>query len=138
MERLIIVKKNRSQRIGIYCVLVLIILALVAVFMLWLPSVETILLFFPAILPVLLILLYYETWQVALGPNTISIKCLFFRDKTYSYSQLIDVHITFSYTLHEHICITLPDGKCIRLRTEDENFSKARRKLQSHYSIRNK
>lgn len=136
MKKVITVRKNEAQRMGLFCLLMLMICASITVCVLWSPYVQTFLLFVPIILPMFFVLLYYETWQLSLSSNKITLKYLFLQPMTYSYSQIIDAYAAYSYTLHEHICLTFSDGKHIRFRTEDENAGMARRKIQSHHSIR--
>ena len=64
-----------------------------------------------------------------------AIACMFF-EKAYSYYQITDAYAAHSYTLHEHICLTFSDGKRIIIKSEDDNAGAARRKIQSHHSIR--
>lgn len=132
----IVVRKNKSQRAGMWFLLVLMICAVIAVCFLCSPLDLSFLLFLPIILPAFFMVLYYEIWQVSLISNTITIKRLFFGTKTYSYVQISDAYTAYSYTLHEHICLSFNDGKKIIFRMEDENASIARREIQSHHSIR--
>lgn len=135
MKKVIVVKKNKAQRAGNGVLLVIIVCAAAIACMLWSPFVQTFLLFFLAILPMLLVVIYYETWRVSFGLSKITIKRMFF-EKIYSYYQITDAYVAYSYTLHEHICLTFSDGKSIRFRSEDENAGIARRRIQSHHSIR--
>lgn len=136
MKKMIVVRKNKSQRAGMWFLFVIMVCAVIAVCLLWSPFVQSFLLFLPIILPVFFMVLYYEIWQVSLAPNTITIKRLFFGTKTYSFVQISDAYTAYSYTVHEHICLSFTDGKKIRFRMEDENASIARREIQSHHSIR--
>lgn len=136
MKKAIVVRKNKAQKVCIWFLLVLVICAAVTVCLLWAPFVQSIFLFLPIILPVLFMALYYETWQVSFGLSEITVNCLFFAQKIYYYRQISDVYIAYSYTLHEHICLSFSDGKKIILRMEDENTGKAKRVIQSHHSIR--
>lgn len=136
MKKVIVVRKNEAQRAGMWFLLVIMVCAAAAVCLLWSPFVQSFLLFLPIILPVFFIVLYYEIWQLALGPSEITIKRLFLGAKTYSYGQITDAYVAYSYTLHEHICLSFSDGAKIRFRMEDENASIARRRIQSHHSIR--
>lgn len=135
MKKVIVVRKNKAQRTGNRVLLVIMICAAAIACMFWAPFVQAFLLFFPAFLPMLVIVLYYETWRVSLGPNKITVKCMFF-EKAYSYYQITDAYAAHSYTLHEHICLTFSDGKRIIIKSEDDNAGAARRKIQSHHSIR--
>lgn len=136
MKKVIVVKKNKAQRTGICVLLVIMVCAAVIACMLWSPYVQTFLMFIPIILPMFFVLLYYETWQIFLGPDKITIKCMFYRARTYTYYEISDAYIAYSYTLHEHICLTFFDGKKIIIRLEDEDAGLARRRIQSHHSIR--
>lgn len=136
MKKMIVVRKSKSQRAGMWFLLVIMVCAAIAVCLLWSPFVQSFLLFLPIILPAFFMVLYDEIWQVSLAPSTITIKRLFFGTKTYSYVQISDAYTAYSYTLHEHICLSFTDGKKIRFRMEDENASIARREIQSHHSIR--
>ena len=136
MKKVTVIRKNKAQRAGMWFLLIVFVCAAVAVCLLWSPYVQSFLLFFPIILPVLFMALYYEIWRVSLGTGKITIKRLFSGTKTYSYDQIIDAYVAYSYTLHEHICLSFSDGKRIRFRTEDENANMARRIIQSHHSIR--
>lgn len=135
MKKVIVVRKNKAQRAGICVLIVIMICAAAIACMLWSPFVQTFLLFFLMILPMLFVVLYYETWRVSLGPNKITIKRMFF-EKTYFYYQITDAYVAYSYTQHEHVCLTFSDGKSIRFRSDDENAGIARRRILSHHSIR--
>jgi len=122
----IVVRKNKSQRVGL-CILSAIMLSIsIALCIFWCMLARTAILMLFPILPgifVSLIALYYNIWQVNFSSNRVIIKSLFFRTKTYSYYQIIDVYIANSYTLEEHVCMKFSDGKCIRFRLVDENAS---------------
>ena len=135
MKKVIVVRKNKAQRTGNWALLVSMVCGGAVACMLWSPYVETFLLFLPAMLPAFFIVLYFETWRISLGPNNITIKHMF-HEKTYSYYQITDAYAAHSYTLHEHVCLTFSDGKRIIIRSEDENAGVARRRIQSHRSIR--
>lgn len=136
MKKVIVVRKNKAQRAGMWFLFAIMVCSAIAVCLLWSPSAQSFLLFFPIILPVFFMALYYEFWQVSLAPSAITTKRLFLGAKTYSYGQISDVYVAYSYTLHEHVCLSFSDGKRIRFRAEDENANIARRRIQSHHSIR--
>lgn len=136
MKKTTVVRKNKAQRAGMWFLLVIMVCAVIAVCLLWSPFVQSFLLFLPIIFPAFFMVLYDEIWQVSFGPSTMTIKRLFFGEKTYSYGQISDAYVAYSYTLHEHICLSFTDGKKLRFRMEDENAGFARRAIQSHHSIR--
>lgn len=136
LKKVIVVRKSKAQRAGNCFLFAIMVCAATTACLLWSPFVQTFLLFFPVILPMFFVMLYYETWQVSFFPSKITFKYLFVRAKTYSYHQITDAYVAYSYTLHEHICLTFSDGKSIRFRAEDENYGIARRRIQSHRSIR--
>jgi len=136
MKKAIIARKKKSQRIGLLVLFLFMVCACIAVCVLWTTDILYFLLFLPGILSFFFVWLYYETWQITLATNQISIR-RFWKTRTYTYAQIAVLYTAVSYTLHDHICITFSDGKRIILRAEDENAGKARRCLQSHHSIRN-
>ena len=137
MKKVITVRKNKSQRAGLWFLLVTIVCAAVAVSLFWPPFVQSFLLFFPIILLALFMALYYEIWQVSFDQRKISLKRLFLRTRTYSYTQISDAYTTYSISLRdEHICLLFSDGKKIVFLLKDENAAMAKRMLLSHYSLR--
>lgn len=137
MKKVITVRKNRAQRAGLWFLLVTIVCAAVAVSLFWSPFVQSFLLFFPIILLALFMALYYEIWQVSFDQRKISLKRLFLRTRTYSYTQISDAYTTYSISLRdEHICLLFSDGKKIVFLLKDENAAMAKRMLLSHYSLR--
>lgn len=136
MKRVITVRKNRAQRIGIRIILVLMIVFEGAMFVSWDPNFWLFLLLLLPLLPVIGICMYYETWHVTLGSKRITTGGIFVLSRSYSFYQMTDAYVAHSYTLHEHICLTFCDKKCIRFRMEDEHATLARRMIQSHHSIR--
>jgi len=85
--------------------------------------------------PLIFVILHYEKWRISFYDAKITIR-KFGRTKTYTYYQITDAYTAHSYTLHDHICLVFSDGKKLIIRSDDENSDYARRKIQSHRSIR--
>lgn len=136
MKKTIIVQKNKAYKIGIRFLFAFFLCFSIILCVAWSPFLWTFLLFSLAISPVFFILLCYEFWKISFASDKIIIKRFFRKTRKYSYYQIDDVCLTYSYTEHEQICISFTDGKRIRFRTEDENAEKALRKIQSHKTVR--
>lgn len=89
----------------------------------------------PAV-PLLLLLLYYETWKIEIAKSGIIYRVLLHR-YSYAYNQLLDVTASYSLTAHSYIKLHFADGKECFFRKEDENAEKAINKICRHKSIRN-
>lgn len=136
MGKEIIVRKNRAQRLGIICVFMLMLILSLLAIILFYPVYYFGVLSLIGTLPILYILLYYETWQISISSNKITMKCLFKRTKSYSFSQIVDGYIANSYTLHQYVCLLFYDKRRLQFRMEDENAKKALKGIQAHRSIR--
>ncbi len=131
-ERVIVVKKKSSERICIwflfaFCVLILCILELYSK----LPISYFIILSFPIMLPMIILLVYYETWQIAFTQDKV-ITRVFWHRNSYLYSQINYVYRDYSYTLMDHIGIVFFDNKKFTIRSWDVNFDKAKKIIYSH------
>lgn len=135
MVKLCKVTKNRLQRIcirfftGFYYAITLISI-------IWSKQLVIVLAFAPWLLIMSILLFYFESWQVDVRPNSISSKVFHIKTATYSYQQIQDAYITYSFTNHHYIMLTFTDGKKIKFRLEDENARNAVRIISSHYTIR--
>lgn len=136
MRKEIIVQKSRAQRLGIICVFILLLILSILEIILLYPVYYFGVLSLIGTLPVLYILLYYETWQISVSSNKITVKCLFKRTKSYSFSQIVDGYIANSYTLHQYVCLFFYDKRRLQFRMKDENANKALKRIQAHHSLR--
>lgn len=136
MQTEIVVRKNRAQRRGILFIFVLMVCASILEVVLMYPLYQFGLLSLFASCPAAVVWLYYETWHISLSAKGISNKSVFTRAREYSYSQITDARVAYSVTMHYHICLTFSDGHSIRFQAEDENAVMAKRRIQSHCSIR--
>lgn len=135
MKKAIIVKKNQNHIYGLRFLAVFFLASVGVAMALWGYFA---LLCLPAVLPVLVMLLYYETWQISFSSNAIS-KRIFFRNSgTYSYAQLSDVVMLYSSKEHEYIRMIFKDGKKWSFRLEDQNANQAVSRITSHRSIHNR
>lgn len=135
MKKDIVIKKNRTHRIGIRVLSVLSIGFTVTLTM-YMKQGNMILLCLPWLLISGCLLCYYETWQICFNSNAVHKKVFFWNCGTYSYLQMKDVTRSYSYTEHEYICICFADGKYFRFRSEDENADKAIVQICKHRTIR--
>ena len=136
MKKTVTVKKNKVCRLMLRFLFVIISAVSVVVAVLWLRQPVAILIFSPAILLNLAILLYHEKWQISFLENKIEIIPVLSAASYYSYHQITDAVVGYSYTERGYVSITFTDGKRIRFRIEDENAIKAVQQIKSHRSIR--
>ena len=134
MKKVIVVKHNSLQKLGFYIIATLLFIV-AAVCLLYSKSVLLALLLLIVYSPLVFVILHYERWRVSFDDAKITIR-EFGHSKTYSYYQITDAYTAHSYTLHDHICLVFFDGKKLIIRSDDENSDYARRKIQSHRSIR--
>lgn len=136
MNKITVVRKGASKRLTIRFLFFASVCSATAVTLIWSPSIQSFLLFLPAIISLFIMLLYYESYKITLTASRITITFLFIYRKSYSYNQIIDVYFANSYTNHEHLCVTFSNKKSIQIFMDDINAKKARRIIQSHHSIR--
>ena len=136
MEKTVTVKKNISQRYGIRFLACLYVFASLLIFYLWNFSLPILsILALPAI-PLLGMLIYFETWHITLGSKEITSIACFRKIGPYTYAQVSSVVKGHSFTMDTYIRITFCDGKTIQFRTEDKNAERAIVTLTKHHSIR--
>ena len=136
MKKEIIVRKSRGRRLGLVVIFAVMASLCVLSIVLLYPLYHFGCLSLIGILPLLCVLLYYETWRVSINHKNITISYLGRHITSYSYYQIKDAYITNSYTLHQHICLTFFDNKKLIIRMDDENANKAVKIIQSHCSLR--
>ena len=136
MKKEVVVRKKRSQRLGVFFVFLLMLtLSIFATVFLY-PLYYFGLLSIIGAMPALYIFLYYEIWCISFSAKEITVKCMFQRTRSYSYSQIVDGYIANSYTMYQHVSLTFCDKRKLRFRMEDENANRALKTIQSHYSLR--
>lgn len=140
MKKAVVVQMNKSHRIGVLVVSSLLIVGVLASMIamasmaemeLWLKT----LLCIAPIIPLLILPLYYASWQIVLNINGIQKKLFWINMGSHSWAQVKEVRSTFSYTEQEIISIHFKDGKTVRFRMTCENADKARKLILSHHSI---
>lgn len=136
MIKEIIVRKNRTQRLGILIVFLLMVSFSIYISILFYPVYYFGLLSIIGTLPVLCIFLYYDTWQISFSTKSITVKSLFRKTQSYTYHQISDGYIADSYTLYQYVSLSFMDKRKLRFRMEDENASKAVQIIQAHRSLR--
>ena len=131
----IVVRKNEERKIGV-CVAVTGLL--IAILILYLQNAYEAfaLLCVPIALPLLAMLLYFETWKVSFSADRITKTVFFITFGDFSYSQIKDVVSSISRTEYEHVRITFTNGKQIVFRCDDENADKALNRIISRHSVR--
>lgn len=143
MKKAVVVQMNKSHRIGVLVVSSLltvgvlasmIAMASMAEMELWLKT----LLCIAPIIPLLILPLYYASWQIVLNINGIQKKLFWINMGSHSWAQVKEVRSTFSYTEQEIISIHFKDGKTVRFRMTCENADKARKLILTHCSIGSK
>lgn len=134
----IVVKKRNSHRATLRLFTVVFLLIPILLVFCFKQSIWAMLLLcLPIIVGMLLILLYYETWEIFIDSKGVRKKLFGIPGKTYSYHQIKDVISRWSNTEQEIIRITFTDNKTIMFRSKDENADKARKQILSYHSIRN-
>ncbi len=134
----IIVKKRNSHRATLRLFTVVFLLVSIILVFCFKQSIWAMLLLcLPIIVGMLLMLLYYETWEIFFDSKGVRKKLFGMSGKTYSYHQIKDVISRWSNTEQEIIRITFTDNKTIMFRSKDENADKARKQILSYHSIRN-
>ena len=86
-------------------------------------------------LPMFILLLYYETWQISFYHNSICFKLLL-SCRYYSYSQIVDVVSSRSYTDHDCLQLHFRNGQKLVFRMKDENAYQAKKRIIAYHSIR--
>lgn len=137
MKKIIIVRKNRAQRCGLLVLYLTMVCLSVFLITLLFPVYYYGLLSLTGTIPILYVLIYYQTWRISFSAKHITIKQLFRKSKTYTYSQITDGYIANSYTLHQHVSLAFYDNRSFRFRIEDENANIALKIIQTHHSLRN-
>ncbi len=131
MKKDILVKKNSAQRTGIRTVTILFSLFIAAVCF----AAPKLLLCLSGLLPVILVLFYYESWSVRFSSTEISRK-IFFTERVYTYHMLVSVFRTHSVAAKGTVIrMIFSDGKSIRFRTDDDNAPQAVKRILSHKAI---
>ena len=127
------VRKNQAQRYSFRLILLLISIMLILI-LLW-NEYPLLLIFIPLEIIFGVILIYIESWQILFLSNFIEKKCFFLTMGRYSYSEIIDVSLSYSATDHEYVVLNFAKHKQISFRLKDVNASKALKIIRSHKSI---
>ena len=135
MNQGLTVKKNKAERHGIRA-LFMFIISTSALCVVLLQQPLFVLVFMPGILIIAVVLFYYETWQISFYANTIITRAFFVKSGSYTYTQIMDVMKSNSFTDHAYVELVFSNGRRIRFRFEDENATKAMHKIRSNHSIR--
>lgn len=133
----IVVRKNDARRIGSFLMYIILVCLSIFLIILSYPIYYWGVLALLCTIPVLCVLLYYETWQVSFSQKEITIKCIFRRTKSYTYFQISDGYIAYSRTEKYHIFLLFNDNKGLQFRLDDKNAEAALRHIQKHRSLRN-
>lgn len=143
MKKTVVVQMNKRHRIGVLVVSSLLIVGVLASMIamasmaemeLWLKT----LLCIAPIVPLLILPLYYASWQIVLNINGIQKKLFWINMGSHSWAQIREVCATYSCTEQEVISIHFKDGKIVRFRMICENADKARKLILTHCSIGSK
>ena len=143
MKKAVVVQMNKRHRIGMLVVSSLLIVGVLASMIamasmaemeLWLKT----LLCIAPIIPLLILPLYYASWQIVLNINGIQKKLFWINMGSHSWAQIREVRATYSCTEQEVISIHFKDGKIVRFRMICENADKARKLILTHCSIGSK
>lgn len=137
----VILRKNKSHRIGVIIISALLIVgALTAMIVLVsLSEMELwieILLCAAPVVPMMILPLYYASWQITFDANGIHKRLFWINAGSHSWSQIKEVRSAWSYTDQEVISILFNDGKALRFRMICENADKASQLILSHHSIK--
>lgn len=137
MKTAITVRKNKNRRIGI-CIFTVCFLSIVGFLIVCAKNAYgyIALLCTPLVLLSVVLLLYFETWEITFFSDRIIKKSFLFTMGSYSYYQIKDITVSHSFTEYSHIIIALINGKTISFRIDDDNANKAMARLSSHHSIR--
>lgn len=133
----IIVKKKKAHRIGIRIITLLFAICF-GIISFYFASYDLYyaLLFLPWLVMILMLWLYYETWQIWFQTDGITKKVFFITGKKYSYHLIKDVVRYFANREGFYYKLVFISGKKMRFRLEDENADKAVKRIHSHHSIR--
>ena len=136
MENAVTVKKNINQRYGIRFLAFLYLIASLLALYLWEFSLLIALILLLPGIPLLVLLLYFETWKITFDVKQIVQYACFHQTGPYSYEQISSAVSGHSHTLNTYVRITFCDGKTFSFRMEDENARKATTTLSKRHSIR--
>ena len=130
----IVVKKKKSHRMGLRFLMLLNCLAFFL--LLWrsgdFPS--GLMMFGLSQLPMIGMLLYFETWSIIFCKNGIQKMCCG-RLQSYAWTDVIEISSCRSATEGPYILIRFRHGKQLRFRIEDENGVQAVGVIMKHTSI---
>lgn len=136
MKNTIIIRKNQGH-IWFVRMFSLCALGILCWFAMLLAQWEiTVLLCIPVAVPVIVLMVYYETWQISLTADTIQKKCMFFHVESFSYTQITDAAYFYSHTEDWYVQISFQDRRVLRFRMICDNAEKAAAIIQKHRSIR--
>lgn len=140
MKKQIVVRKRKNHRIGIWVFYVAFIIVLLGyvIFIADLAELEPGVSITYFTVPVIMLMplpLHYVSWQITLNANGIYKRLFWITMGSHSWTQVMEVRTTFSYTEQEVISILFKDGKTLRFRMICENADKARKMILTHSSI---
>lgn len=136
----VIVRMNKSHCIGVITLSALLIVGAVAsmIVLVSLAEIELwmeILLCAAPVVPMMILPLYYASWQITFNANGIHKRLFWINAGSHSWAQVKEVRSAFSCTEQEVISILFKDGKTMRFRMICDNAEKARKLILSYSSI---
>lgn len=137
----VIVRINKSHRIGVIVISALLIVGVLVSMTMLVSFAEMelwakILLCIAPVILMLIIPLYYASWQITFDVSGIHKRLFWIKMGSHSWAQVSEVRASYSHTEQEVISIIFKDGKTVRFRMICENADKARKLLLSHHSIK--
>lgn len=139
----VIVRMNKSHHIGVITISMLLIVGALASMIVLVSLAEMepwmeILLCAAPVVPMMILPLYYASWQITFNANGIHKRLFWINAGSHSWAQVKEVRSTFSYTEQEVISILFKGGKTLHFRMICENADKARKMILTHSSIMDK
>lgn len=135
-----VVRMNQTHRIGVITLSSLLIVGAFVSMIVLVSFAEMelwakILLCIAPVIPMLIFLLYYASWQITFDSKGIHKQLFWIAMGSHSWAQVREVRASYSHTEQEVLCIYFKDGKTVRFRMICENADKARKLILTHNSI---
>ena len=130
----IVVRKQKSHRMGIRFLFLLDCLAFCILLWVVRDYRPGLLMFVLTQLPMMGLLVYFETWSIVFRQNEIRKSC-WGRQRGYAWTEVREAVSCRSATEGPYILIRFRDGKHFRFRLEDENGAGAVGLIMKHTSI---
>lgn len=135
MKNSVVVRMKYSQRIGVRCISIGMIVTMVVMAIclqeMWVLAFAGL----PVVLFSALLLWYCESRCVTFSENSVC-KQVFFIKWRYAYTQIADAVRGYSRSDMDFVRLTFKDGKEIRFRLQDDNAEKALKILCKHRTVR--